>query len=1117
MKRRVFSLLLAALLLVTLLPQVSLLGTADDCDPDVPTDAPTIPTSALPALLAKKDGHILIDVLDAANYETQHIPGSLSIPYATFSGATEPLEQLPDLNQIIYVYCGSGGLTKTAASKLLSLGYKNVYNVGGWKQWATMGLTLAEGPEPDGHDWVAPSYIWSEDNSECTASTVCKTNAEHKKEETVYTLSQVTKQATAEEEGRITYTAYFTGSYSSYYLQHVFETRTKTVATPKLDAADPCAAGHDWDAPTYVWADDCSKVTATRLCKTNVEHYEAETVETTAKVIKEATESAEGEILYTAVFENEAFASQTRTATVPKLGQNVTGIDEAALCNVWSVDFDKAGEVPVSTRDAGTPATAPIIPTSALPALLEKDDGHILVDVLPVDNYQTQHIPGSISLPFATINTSTEVPLADLPDLDQIIYVYCGSGGLTKQATAKLLKMGYTKVYNVGGWKQWATMGLSLAEGPEPDGHDWEEPTYTWNDDLYGCTASTVCKTNPSHTMSQFDWTLSQVTKAATAKEEGEIIWTAYFKGSYSAYYLQRVFENQSRKASIPKLEPEDFCAEEHEWDAPTYVWAADHSKVTATRLCMTNIEHYEAETAYTTVEVIREATAEEEGEAIYTAHFTNEAFQDQSKTVTLPKVGAEPNGHVWGTPSYEWSEDNKTCTATSVCELDPEHILTETVDTLCETTLQPTGEAEGEITYTAFFTNEVFQTQTKKVPTEKLAPSDPCYDGHDWSEPTYKWSEDNSRVTASRTCLKNRFHIETETVESSSEVTLEATLEAEGEITYTAVFTNPAFGTQTKQVATPKLEPEFTGFDDVPEDAYYAAPVEWAVKNDITNGMGNNKFEPNRTCTRGQVVTFLWRAKGRPTPTLTSNPFSDVKTEDYFYDAVLWAVEKEITNGMGNGKFAPGTGCTRGQVVTFLWRAEGKPSVNRAELAVRYQSMTMTKLAKAMLLNDGHVIVDVRSSSSYKEGHIPTAINIPVNKITGSSTKVSQLPDYNQIIYLYCNSGSNSAKAARHLDKLGYTHVYNCGSIRNWKGELVTGSAPGGTPPSDPPVVEPDCEFSDVHKTDWFFEAVLWAVDRGITNGMGNGKFQPYAYCTRAQIVTFLYRDLVDCGCSPE
>ena len=117
--------------------------------------------------------------------------------------------------------------------------------------------------------------------------------------------------------------------------------------------------------------------------------------------------------------------------------------------------------------------------------------------------------------------------------------------------------------------------------------------------------------------------------------------------------------------------------------------------------------------------------------------------------------------------------------------------------------------------------------------------------------------------------------------------------------------------------------------FYDVPNDAYYYEAVKWAVENGITGGVGNSLFAPNQPCTRAQIVTFLWRAAGSPEPKNMSN-FSDVPADSYYAKAVAWAVENGITTGMGDGKFSPDATCTRAQSVTFLFRAS-KASANGA------------------------------------------------------------------------------------------------------------------------------------------------------------------------------------------
>ena len=172
--------------------------------------------------------------------------------------------------------------------------------------------------------------------------------------------------------------------------------------------------------------------------------------------------------------------------------------------------------------------------------------------------------------------------------------------------------------------------------------------------------------------------------------------------------------------------------------------------------------------------------------------------------------------------------------------------------------------------------------------------------------------------------------------------------------------------------------------FTDVPEDSFYIDPVLWAVENGITTGATETTFDPNGSCQRAAVVTFLWRAAGSPEPSTTENPFTDVKETDFYYKAVLWAVEKKITNGLTADTFGPFALCNRAQVVTFLYRAMGAPAVTSTE---------------------------------------------------------------------------------------------------------------------NP--------FSDVDAAAWYGPAVLWAVEKGITNGMSATEFGVNSICNRAQVVTFLYRTM--------
>jgi len=137
-------------------------------------------------------------------------------------------------------------------------------------------------------------------------------------------------------------------------------------------------------------------------------------------------------------------------------------------------------------------------------------------------------------------------------------------------------------------------------------------------------------------------------------------------------------------------------------------------------------------------------------------------------------------------------------------------------------------------------------------------------------------------------------------------------------------IFTCDRCG-ETRSESLPGI-PE-AGFEDVAENDYFYESVNWAAAKGITCGLSANEFGPDQGCTRAQVVTFLWRAAGKPAPESNANPFKDVGEGQYYYDAVLWAVEKGITTGLSADSFGPNAFCTRGQIVTFLWRAAGEPA----------------------------------------------------------------------------------------------------------------------------------------------------------------------------------------------
>lgn len=118
------------------------------------------------------------------------------------------------------------------------------------------------------------------------------------------------------------------------------------------------------------------------------------------------------------------------------------------------------------------------------------------------------------------------------------------------------------------------------------------------------------------------------------------------------------------------------------------------------------------------------------------------------------------------------------------------------------------------------------------------------------------------------------------------------------------------------------------SSFSDVPSDAYYKDSVDWAVEQGITKGSSDTTFSPDKGCTRAECVTFLYRFAGSPkTNPAKARFFKDVSESDYFADAVAWAVEKKITTGTSAEAFSPRKTCSRGEIVTFLWRYSGQPA----------------------------------------------------------------------------------------------------------------------------------------------------------------------------------------------
>ena len=164
----------------------------------------------------------------------------------------------------------------------------------------------------------------------------------------------------------------------------------------------------------------------------------------------------------------------------------------------------------------------------------------------------------------------------------------------------------------------------------------------------------------------------------------------------------------------------------------------------------------------------------------------------------------------------------------------------------------------------------------------------------------------------------------------SAAEILADLFGDAETQPGTPVIPSQPSTPVRPSQPSQPE-QPSQKGFNDVNPGDYFYDAVNWAVEKGITTGTSATTFSPNASCTRAQIVTFLWRASGSPEPKTASNPFTDVAANAYYRKAVLWAVENGITTGTSATTFSPDAPCTRAQGVTFLWRANGSKAASAA------------------------------------------------------------------------------------------------------------------------------------------------------------------------------------------
>ncbi|MCI9157234.1 MAG: hypothetical protein HFF44_09920 [Lawsonibacter sp.] len=275
-------------------------------------------------------------------------------------------------------------------------------------------------------------------------------------------------------------------------------------------------------------------------------------------------------------------------------------------------------------------------------------------------------------------------------------------------------------------------------------------------------------------------------------------------------------------------------------------------------------------------------------------------------------------------------------------------------------------------------------------------------------------------------------------------------------------------------------------GFTDVKKSDYFADPVLWATLNKITAGTSATTFSPNENCTVAQILSFLYRAYNSPKVS-GSNPFSDVKSSDYYYNAALWAYGKGMVTGSTFGGDRP---CTRAMAVTYMWQAAGGAWSASGEF----------KVSKSVIYgyngNGGDVVIPdgITKIVDGFYGERLTSLTIPVSVTEVGVTAFG----YNQNLTDVYYEGSKTQWDAIKVDE-------NTGG--DWAfGDTKPTIHYNSKMPEQKPV---NTGFTDVSSTADYAQAVKWAVDKGVTAGTSDTTFSPDSVCTRGQIVTFLHRAL--------
>ena len=653
------------------------------------------------------------------------------------------------------------------------------------------------------------------------------------------------------------------------------------------------------------------------------------------------------------------------TATGSILANNLTSGD-------WSGNF----KFVIGTNQIGNGIA---ITSENLATYGIKTTGDVVIPGYVTDDDNTRHAVTSISdYAFRDCNEMTSVAIADsVTEIGTGAFVNCSKlsraavpnsvksiGNSAFDGCIKLSSISYNgNEYDLSNIEP-AFVENGVSVGSHVFEHSYSEPVYTWSENNSTCTATKTC--SECHDIITETADVSTKTTDATCTDEGLNTYTATFKNSdfktqtktskISAKGHKSVSANNAVAATCTTdgKESDMVCSvcgvtlatgktiakTGHKYGTPTYTWSKDKSTCTATRTCSVCSDE-QTETVNTTSKVTKAATCTGAGVTTYTAKFTNTAFATQTTTSSISAVGHKSvsannavaatcttdgkesdtvcsvcgvtlatgktiakTGHKYGTPTYTWSKDGKTCVAKRVCANDSTHIETENGTITNKVKTPATCTVKGTRTYTATFKNTAFKTQTKDIQNISAL-------GHKYGIPTYTWSGDGQTCTAKRVCANNGTHIETENGTITNKVKTPATYTTKGTTTYTATFKNTAFKAKTKDIQNIPVLEKLTGsvvLSATSGTISYPAAGSFTVTSNKSNGTLSVKSSDPNVATAaldGNTVTVTpGTTAGSAIITVTSAATTSYKAASATYNVTVKSGTLPITAKAYSGTY---------------------------------------------------------------------------------------------------------------------------------------------------------------------------------------------------------------------